>query len=169
MTNEIYLICGVQGSGKTWVCQQLREQSEAYYYIPHDQCWYHKDTSPEEMPTAGWGPPGSISTHFPTLVGEADESDVPIITEVPFGERNLRDQLTSTGFRVTCIFVVEPVEVLKERYSKREGKPLSQSAITRSLTLEQRARDWDCFYGTSEEVLSHLLDIVAAHEVNASA
>ncbi len=33
MAQKIYLVCGVPGSGKTWVCKQLTDK---FQYVAHD-------------------------------------------------------------------------------------------------------------------------------------
>jgi hypothetical protein len=79
-----------------------------------------------------------------------------IIIDCPFDERALRKRLEDNGLDVTPIFIVEAPGVVFERYVKREGRPPSQAIITRSETIMNKVREWDAFYGTSEEVLIFL-------------
>lgn len=130
---DIILICGVPGSGKTWVCEQL---ADSYRYVPQSD---------------------HFKNHFETLVKTARTPGETIITEVPFGERDLRDKLLAADLTVRVVFVVESIEVLVDRYYHREKRPLSQSSITRADHINQRALEWNCFAGTSQQVLDHLL------------
>src|SRR4030095_8380265 len=150
----IILVCGIQGSGKSWLCRQLTNQ---YHYVPHDRCWKHPLAEPEDKIDADWGPPGSVSTHFETLINEAMKTNLPVLTEVPFGERALRDKLIAWNYNVVPVFVIEDPLVLMRRYSSRDWKPLPVGALTRAAGLPLRASEWNCFAGTSDEVLEHLI------------
>ena len=155
MGNTVYLVVGVPGAGKSWVCRQLGDK---FNYIPHDRCWSH----PTEKPDAGLDPKwckGSKSTHIETLVKEAKSSEKPLLTEVPFGERKVKEDLEAKGLRVKTIFVIEDPKVVSSRYEAREGKPLYKGAVTRASTIKDRAREWNSFAGTSSEVLKHLQDL----------
>ncbi len=125
--DTVYLICGVSGSGKSWVCRQLAEK---FFYIPHDN---YKDTLV------------TTCRHLKT--------DLPLITECPFGERLLREDFERHGFKVHPYFVIEAPELCAKRYQEREGKLIQASAYTRASTIIQRAIEWDAPYGTSSEVL----------------
>ena len=61
--HKLYLICGVSGSGKTWVCKQLTNK---YNYVPHDL---------------------NFANIYQAISIAAQKSKNPIITECPFGER----------------------------------------------------------------------------------
>ncbi len=131
----IYLLCGVSGSGKTWVCEQLQEQCPGkFHYIPHDK-------------------------HYDKIVDVINREETmgkPIITECPFGERLMRDQLQAHKHTVKPYFVIEPPVVVHRRYMNREGKPLPKNAFTRASTIVQRADEWKAPKGTSSEVLELL-------------
>lgn len=126
----VYLICGVSGSGKTWVCRQLAHK---FNYIPHDE--HYRDIL--------------------TAIGRA-EDDKPVITECPFGERILRGQLEREGYKVVPYFVVEDTRTVQDRYKAREKKDLPKAAATRSVTIIERAKEWKAPYGTSAEILDKL-------------
>jgi gluconate kinase len=149
----IILVCGVQGSGKSWVCRQLGWK---YRYIPHDRCWSHPFASPREGDDVEWGPPGSKSTHLETLIAAARKRGHTILTEAPFGERALRDELTKAGAVVRLVFITEDAATLEKRYRQREGKKLPPGVISRAAGLKERAVAWGCYHGTSNEVLAHL-------------
>ncbi len=128
----VYLICGVPGSGKTWVCEQLQDK---FAWLPHD---LHYDD------------------HVEATVMLAHHSSKPVITECPFGETATREKLEAMGCKVTPIFIVEQPQVVKRRYEKRTGKELPRNVATRSVTILERAHEWGALHGTSEEVLNHL-------------
>jgi gluconate kinase len=151
----VYLVCGVPGAGKTWVCRQLKHK---FHYVPHDKCWEH----PTEKPTPGeddsaWVP-GAKSTHLQELVKAANGANKPVISECPFGERPLKDALESCGIEVRPIFVVEEPHVVLHRYRTREGKTPGQNVLTRANTIRARAEEWKAPQGTSEEILITLRD-----------
>jgi hypothetical protein len=127
-----YLICGVSGSGKSWVCRQLVDK---FCYIPHDE--HYND-------------------HVQVIKRACLTSDKPIITECPFGERVLKGSIEVIGIRVIPYFVVERPEIVAKRYYEREKKLLPQNALTRASTIIQRAQEWNAPYGTSKEILEKL-------------
>jgi tRNA A37 N6-isopentenylltransferase MiaA len=131
----VYLICGVPGSGKTWVASQLAER---FAYVPHDD---HIG--------------GDLAAE---LAARARDGDGPFVTECPFGERELREQLEAEGFKVRPYFIVEPTEVVQARYKKRTGKELPKGAVTRTKTINKRVAEWNVPSGTAAEVLAMLKD-----------
>ena len=132
MTNKLYLICGVPGAGKTWVCNQLKYK---YTYLPHDD--YKK-------------------TFVQAVINAACTSARPLISECPFGETEVTEQLGFKGITVYPYFIVESPHIVSNRYFKREGKPLYKGAITRATTIKDRAIEWDCPFGTAQEILELL-------------
>lgn len=136
MKNTVYLICGVSGAGKTWVCTQLTDK---FNYVPHDK-------------------------HFKNivmaLVDAGKASSKPLITECPFGERHMREMLERFGFNVQPVFVIEKAKVVAKRYLGREGKPISKAPLTRSASIIDRANEWKAKHGTSEEILKYLSELV---------
>lgn len=133
MTKTIYMVCGVPGSGKTWVCKQLKDQ---YTYVPHDD---HID--------------GSLTQ---ALRKASHTSDKPLVTECPFGERPLKAKLELMGFDVRPVFIVEDKRVIIERYRGRTGGRLQKSAESRISGIKARAQNWNSFFGTSSEILAYL-------------
>lgn len=149
----IYLVCGVSGSGKSWVCRQLIHK---FNYIPHDKCWSHPTAKPSEGLDPKWGPKGSKDLHIPIIAAIAKTSLRPIVTECPFGESLVKRELESKGLKVIPIFVIEEPGIVAKRYQIREGKPLPQAAYTRASSILDRALEWRAFHGTSAQVLEHL-------------
>lgn len=130
----IYLICGVSGAGKTYVCRNL---SHKFNYIPHDE-YIGKD-------------------FIGALKSVAD--DRHIITECPFAERVLRAELEDAGFEVRPYFVYEPTAVIISRFLSRERKQPSKSVLTRSVTIKTRIDEWQAPHGSSQELLAMLKNI----------
>lgn len=130
--HPLYLVCGVSGSGKTWVCKQLKEK---FAYVPHDMHYN-----------------GIIKACMTKAMG----TDKPLITESPFGERLQKEDLERVGFHVIPVFVIEDPDLIAKRYIAREGKPIQKAAFTRAHTIINRAKEWNAFYGTSDEVLKYL-------------
>ena len=139
----IYMICGVPGSGKTWVCKQLED---SYEYIAHDDYIDDKEL-------------------YFRMLESADADDVPVITECPFKERPMRERLESMRCKVKPVFIVEDPEVIEARYRRREsGKALPKSSVIRASTIRNRAEEWKAPFGTSEWVLNYLMDERKKHE-----
>lgn len=135
----VYLLCGVPGSGKTWVCNQI---GEFFRHIPHD---FH--------------------THDTLAVVAKDaskRSDKPIVIDCPFNERNLRAKLEAQGLPVTPVFIVEKAEVIRDRYWKRERRVPSPNVLTRAATIMEKVKEWKATYGTSDEVLQFFKRIMTA-------
>lgn len=136
MSKPIYLLCGVSGSGKTWVCEQLKDR---FLYVRNDD--YIRENAGNRL-----GDLMALATH----------STSPVLTDCPFGERELRDQLVSAGYHVKPYFIVESTETVQARYLQRTGRPLPQAAATRSVSIAARADEWAAPRGTSSEVLQML-------------
>lgn len=158
---RIFLVCGVSGAGKSWACRQVADQ---FHYIPHDRCWLHPDRKPWD-PSYVWGAdlgddsrylPGAKSNHLQVLTAAVKVAKKPILTECPFSERILREDLEKQGISVTPIFVIEEPTLVAQRYFQREKKEISKSAFTRASSIKERAREWRAFAGTSTQVLEHL-------------
>jgi hypothetical protein len=149
----VVLVVGVAGSGKSWVCRQL---TDIYDYVPHDRCWEHPDAAPGPGLDVAWGPKGSRSTHLETLLKAARSGRRPVLTEAPFGERKLKEDLEAAGVEVRPVFVVEDARTVHKRFMAREGSPPSAGVMTRLAGMKARAVTWNAFWGTSAEVLVHL-------------
>ncbi len=132
--NTVYLICGVSGSGKSWVCQKLKDK---FNYIPHDD-YIHGD-----------------------LVGALYRADLkkPLITECPFGERALRENLEDAGLIVKPFFIFEAPYIIEQRFRSREGKAPLKSVMTRALSIKDRIDEWNVPHGTSDQIYCMLRDI----------
>lgn len=128
----IYLLVGSPGIGKTWISNQLKHKFEV---MEHDN---YKD----------------IDLYIHEIRRLSKISSKPILANTPFGVSALMQHLD-------CIplFAIERSEILKNRYLKREGKPIPQGHLTRQHTYLQRAKDLDAFVGTTEQVLEYLIGL----------
>lgn len=135
----VYLVAGVPGCGKSWVCNQLKEE---FNYVPHDQHY---------------------KAHATAILEEIKTTKKPILADCPFAERILRETLEKYHIEVIPIFIVEAPEVVKMRYETRAkpvpGRAIPKSFLTRATTIKDRIKEWNAFSGTSSEVLKHLKEI----------
>lgn len=137
MMKQIYMVIGCPGSGKSWVCEQLRDR---YHYVSHDD---YLDMS-----------------YLSAIVRESATAKKPLLVETPFSISQLKDPLEKKGYSVTPVFIQESGDVIRIRYLKREGKPIPPGHLSRQQTYAERARLWYSFVGTSEEVLAYLKNAV---------
>jgi len=129
---SVIMVCGVPGSGKSWVCEQLKDK---FTYVSHD------DYIGKSLVDA-------------TIAATADGKTVLI--DCPFAERVLRDELIKRGVTVKPYFIVEPLTVVEARYLKRDGKALPKASATRASTIVNRAVEWGSPYGKSDVILKAL-------------
>lgn len=140
----VYLVVGCPGSGKSWVCDQLKD---LFTYVHHD---------------LHIGMAGEIYTFH--LNRAANRSPRPILAEAPFSISAMKGPLESVGIRVIPVFIQEDPDVIKRRHRKREGRSIPVGHLTRQKTYALRAKQWKAFIGTSEEVLEHLKKEATRHE-----
>lgn len=134
--NQVFLVVGVPGSGKSWVCEQLTEK---YTYIPHD---------------AHIGEDYVIA-----IVNASRDAIAPLLIEAPFSISQIKDPLDHAGFLVECVFILDEPSVIIARYERQEsrgGKPFPPVHLKRMQTYAKRAASCGAFSGTSEEVLNYL-------------
>lgn len=161
---KIILVCGVSGAGKSWACRQVAEK---FHYIPHDRCWTYPNKTAWD-PSALWAAdlgddsrylPGAKSNHVEVLIEAAKIAKKPILTECPFSERTIREQLETAGLEVFPVFVIEPPDVVQARYEKREAKTIPKNVYTRASSIQSRADEWGSFWGSSDAVLKYLKNL----------
>lgn len=138
---RVYLIVGVPCAGKSWVCEQVQDKIK---YVHHDLY-------------TGMGGRPYVEAILKALV----ETDA-VLAEAPFSLSNIVGPLLGAGVEVWPLFIIEPVEVLRARYWKRENKEIPRGHVTRQQTYAQRCEDGGFFRGTSTEVLTHLHDLLEA-------
>lgn len=137
-TQDVFLVCGVPGSGKTWVCEQLTDDFD---YVPHDDYL--------------------VSAYGPALISRAKNSDKPVLGEAPFRISVLIQELRKAGIKCHPYFIIEPDYKAKSQYEARENKPMPKMHMTRMATVRQRARDFGTASGTSNQVLEMLNNITS--------
>lgn len=138
MMQKVYLLCGVPGSGKSWVMEKLVHLFKLVMNDLHIQ----------------------EPRHFlVSQVKQAAHGDKPVLVDCPFAEREFREQLIAAGLNVEPVFIVESPAVVAHRYKNREGKEASKNTLTRAVTIEDRAREWGAHYGTSSAVLQYLTSV----------
>lgn len=136
MMQRVFLLCGVPGSGKSWIAERVEHR---FTYVPHDEF------TTQELPVAVWK--------------QARTSDKPILVDCPFAERTLREELIALDLKVTPVFIVEHQDVIRRRYEDREKRTIPKGHITRALSIQARAEEWNAVWGTSQEILKHLMDL----------
>lgn len=139
----IYLVIGVPGSGKSWICEQLQKE---FNYVHHDGYIGHI-----RQPMA----------YVKGILKAAENVDRPVLAEAPFSISKIKDPLEKAGYQVTPVFIAEHPRVVAKRYANREGKRIPNGHLTRMNTYKQRAKRWGAFAGTSEQALQFLKEKVA--------
>ena len=133
---KVFLICGVPGSGKTWICKQLTEKFTHVANDDHIGGDYCKE-----------------------IYRAARSSEKPVLADCPFAERLVRDDLIKRGLDVTPLFIVEAAQTVKKRYEARDGMPIPTNHLTRAMNIGKRADEWRAPKGTSQEILEYLRGI----------
>lgn len=134
-----YMVVGVPGSGKSWVCEQL---TELFEYVHHDLY----------IGMAG-------QTYVKAIIKASRTAEKPLLIEAPFSISEIKEPLEASGFRVIPVFILEHPAVVAARYRKREQKSIPPAHITRLRTYAERAKKWNSFSGTSKQVFEHLKKI----------
>lgn len=144
---KAYMVIGCPGSGKSWVCDQLKE---LFDYVHHDLY----------IGMAG-------DTYVNEIVKRSASAKKPLLIEAPFSISQIKDPLQQMGFEIEPVFIQEDPQTITERYLKRENKPIPKGHLTRQETYRSRADEWKSFKGTSSQVLEHLKN-KASNLVNSS-
>lgn len=139
MNQIIYLVVGTPGSGKSWVCNQLKNK---FTYIEHDS--YAK------------AEPGAYVRDAAEMASIIDR---PVLIETPFSVSQILEPLVAKGYIVYPVFIIETEEITSERYKAREGKEIPKGHLTRIKTYMERVKLYQAFSGTSEEVLKYLQNV----------
>lgn len=125
----IHLLCGVPGSGKTWIAKQLN----SFNYIPHD-----------DFP---------VSDYHEYLLAAAKRMSRPVLGEAPFRISILIDKIKAQNVPVKTYYISEPEHLIKQRYEKRDLKPWPKQHATNLQKYNQR--QWDT-KGSAQEILNLL-------------
>lgn len=140
--SRVFLVVGCPGSGKSWVCDQLKDGGK-FNYVHHDLY-------------VGMAGPKYVDA----IRAASAESSLPILAEAPFSISQIKGPLEEDGFQVEPVFIQEHPDTITGRYRAREKKDIPKGHLTRQQTYAQRADAWGSFKGTSEQVLKHLKEVV---------
>ena len=125
----LYLVCGVSGSGKTWVCSQLTQK---FAYLSSD--------------TSG------RDGHIAKLL-EMSKEGRPLLYDLSVGISTFIKR-HSDLFEIFPVFIVETKEVVLERLKLRgTGDRLSEARL---VAIDKRTAKYGVFSGTAGEVLEYL-------------
>jgi hypothetical protein len=124
---KAYMVIGCPGSGKSWVCDQIKH---LFHYVHHDLY----------IGMAG-------DAYVKAILEASKVAKVPLLIEAPFSISVIMDPLKAAGFHIEPVFIQESPITIAERYLKREKKPIPQGHLTRQNTYLQRARAWNAFCG----------------------
>lgn len=119
---EIHLIVGVPGSGKTWVINQLDKDptlEECYLPVPHDN--------------------HSVEEYHKVLIDCAKRGEWPVIAECPFRASVLVEQLEKAGCIVNIYYLIEDLDETIARYELRDRKAYPKMHITNFFKYSQRS------------------------------
>jgi hypothetical protein len=134
MSQPIYLLVGVPGSGKSWVCERAHDD---YHVVSHD------DNIGED--------------YTAQLMRAAESADKPILAETPFSMSRIMEPLERRGYHVRPIFVFADELLLKTIWDSRSTPPNARRGhLTRQETYKSRVHDHAAFHGDSTAVLNHL-------------
>ncbi len=142
MTQPIYLLCGVPGSGKTWVTSRV---GTSFQKVLHDN--YMRG-----------GPP----VYVDAILTSWKHAEKPVLAEAPFSISQIKEPLEKAGAKVIPIIIREDKRILADRYKndpKRDGKDIPTGHLTRMDTYVSRAEEYKAFVGNSSEVLEHLQNL----------
>lgn len=139
MKKTAYMVVGCPGSGKSWVCDQLKDK---YHYINHD---------------AYIGMAGD--KYVREIIKQSGLANKHILIETPFSMSKIREPLEKQGFKVVPVFIQEDHGTIQNRYEKRENKPIPQGHLTRQNTYLDRAKEGSHFFGTTNQVLEYLNNV----------
>lgn len=129
MAQTIHLLCGVPGSGKTWVGTQLSK----FNWVPHDD--------------------HDVSKYHTELIRAAKTSTKPVLAEAPFRISTLIKQLEGAGLKVKTYYITAPEKVIRDRYQKRSKKPFPKQHSTNLRRYD--SKQWDV-RGTSGQIFDEL-------------
>lgn len=127
----VYLVSGVSGSGKSWVCEQLLDK---FTYVSYDK--------------------NSKSKHLELLKQSSGKPKLydPPIKISTFIRRH------SDMFNIRPVFIIEEESVIRARLMQRGGV-FTDSATKRISAIRSRSKKYGIFSGTSSQVLAYLQTI----------
>lgn len=133
---KVYLVCGIPGSGKSWVCDQLKDK---FKYVAHD----NNITKTQ-------------NGDYVKAIIKASDTNNKLLAEAPFSISEIKEPLEKVGLTVVPVFIIETLETHTKRYESRDSKPIPKGHLTRLETFKKRAKEWGCYSGIFQQVLDHL-------------
>jgi shikimate kinase len=133
----IYLVVGVPGVGKSWVCEQLKAK---FLYLRHDDYIGRPERD----------------AYLSAILRASEALEKPVLIEAPFSVSQIKEPLERMRRTVVPVFIVEDRKTLAERYMRRENRPIPQGHLTRQDTYQKRATEGGHFQGTSTQALAYL-------------
>lgn len=108
----IHLIAGVPGSGKTYICNKIKEVLPNLLYAPHDDY----DTK--------------IYHRVLMTLCHTRGSNNQVLAECPFRASVLKEEVEGYGCPVNIYYLVEPLDLTIKRYEERSGKKWAKAFNT---------------------------------------
>jgi len=131
---EIIVIAGITGSGKSWICNQLRDK---FNYIPYDGI-------PKEQ-------------HLLKILEKSRENNKPVLYD-PFRKGSSFYKRYKDFYDVKFLVIVETAEVIWERLKSR-GSKMTLEEVQELVIKNNRNLKHSTFSGTSIEILNYLRDL----------
>lgn len=129
----IFLVCGVPGSGKTWV---LKHFTNVIHYDAH------------------------FSTprleYAKRIVKQYKDTTSFVVADCPLGISEIMNELLRSKVPVTLCAIIEAPEVVTLRYFQREGKSIPKQHLSRIKTIVDRCIQYKGVRGTSQQILEYI-------------
>lgn len=136
---RIYIIAGAPGSGKTTLIRQLKSK---FHCVENDDF-------------IGKG----RLAYLDAIAGASRKGGKPVLCDTPNSISELRDPLQRFGFDVQVVYLVESPETTRERYEKREGKPIPPRHLSLIETYRSRGLASGAPTGDCAEILRYLRSV----------
>jgi len=134
----VFLLCGPPGCGKTWISEQIQDR---FNFVVHD-----------EHP---------IDVYPSALLNASRVSELPILGNAPFRCGVVIQYLRIRKVDCKAIYIVEPYDVVAQRFIKREGREKFSSWHQKNIRHQnKRAETQADFKGTADEVLEYMKEVV---------
>lgn len=133
---RVYAVIGCPGSGKTWICDQVKEN---FNFVHHDLYIGMAE-----------------GRYVEAILEAAPKSDRPLLIEIPFSINTITTPLRDAGFEIVHLIIQEPPLTIAGRYYNREKKKIPQGHLTRMNTYNARALENGWLRGSTEHILEIL-------------
>lgn len=134
MLQTVHLLCGVPGSGKTWIARKFENK---FTYVPHDRY--------------------EVAAYKTAVLSAARVSSKPVLAECPFRMSILKAELEQMGIRVVWYFIRESEETIAMRYALRTGEAIPKQHLSNYRRLLNDPRSW--FVGSQNEIMAMLKSV----------